>query len=304
MLKKTIGDLLREARNKKGLALQTIERQTGIATHNLLAIELDQFSLIDQDRLEEYLRSYADAVGFDYNELSRLVDEQLGRPSVTEPVSNYDDLFEQPEPVAEEEDYLLPARNSRTSGSRTSRRSSRSDKLDQEFSDFQPEKKKSILPGLLMTLATLVLLAGACYWLYLKFLANPQAKDKPAEPTTEVSSAPAAETPAETPAAAQLTVTGAPDATQVVVTNASAQPLAVEVSLSGAESTWLDLTPSEIPDGGIYLTVDQSTYTAHFPEGVTEGVLQLGTVQGVTVKIDGQPLDVTTTNGYITIKVQ
>ncbi|MGT2772228.1 helix-turn-helix domain-containing protein [Streptococcus marimammalium] len=65
MMQKSIGDLLTEARVKKGLQLVDIAKDLDIDAQYLLIMELGQFSLIPSDRLEEYLTRYATAVNLD-----------------------------------------------------------------------------------------------------------------------------------------------------------------------------------------------------------------------------------------------
>ncbi|MCU9533840.1 helix-turn-helix domain-containing protein [Streptococcus sp. CSL10205-OR2] len=65
MMQKSIGDLLTEARVKKGLQLVDIAKDLDIDAQYLLIMELSQFSLIPSDRLEEYLTRYATAVDLD-----------------------------------------------------------------------------------------------------------------------------------------------------------------------------------------------------------------------------------------------
>ncbi|MBJ8326328.1 helix-turn-helix domain-containing protein [Streptococcus pacificus] len=65
MMQKSIGDLLTEARVKKGLQLVDIAKELDIDAQYLLIMELSQFSLIPAERLEEYLTSYAAAVDLD-----------------------------------------------------------------------------------------------------------------------------------------------------------------------------------------------------------------------------------------------
>lgn len=309
-MKKTVGDLLREARNKKGLALQTIERSTGIATHHLLAIELDQFSLIEADKFDGYLRAYAEAVDLDYNDLRKDCDVQTTEPVVEPaptPVTSFDDLVAETKP-----DYVpqeLPPRSER--------RYSRSERGGQSAAKAPKKakkaKKKSALPGIIFGLLLIggLVYAAIKFDVYNKYIADLLPK------TTKTSTAPSKEEVEETPESsapavvegAQLAVTGGGESIEVVVTNA-AQPLKVDISLTAQDgsSSWVALTNSDLGEGGTTLNLDQPSYTATFTEGATEGLLTLGITQGIAIKIDGKELDLsaltTTATSFITIKVQ
>lgn len=64
-----MGDLLREARVQKKLSLEDIEKQTKIPQHYLLAMELDQFNILPQEKLDPYLKDYTAAVGLNLADL-------------------------------------------------------------------------------------------------------------------------------------------------------------------------------------------------------------------------------------------
>ena len=48
MREQTLGEFLRETRVQRKITLDDIESQTGISSHYLLALELDQFKIIPQ----------------------------------------------------------------------------------------------------------------------------------------------------------------------------------------------------------------------------------------------------------------
>ncbi|EPZ48392.1 hypothetical protein HMPREF1229_0166 [Streptococcus pyogenes GA40634] len=56
------------------------------------------------------------------------------------------------------------------------------------------------------------------------------------------------------------------------------------------------------------MTQDSPTYTATLPAEITESLLTLGVTNGVSVTIDGQPVDLSpltsTDLSYITFKIQ
>lgn len=69
MRKKLIGDTLRDGRVKKHLTLDELEGKTNIPSHHLLALELEQFKLIPEDKLESYIVIYSKFVDIDSDPL-------------------------------------------------------------------------------------------------------------------------------------------------------------------------------------------------------------------------------------------
>lgn len=315
-MKKTVGDLLREARNKKGLALQTIERSTGIATHHLLAMELDQFSLIDADQVDAHLQAYAQAVGLDAAEVKAYYDEQTNQPQYVTPELSLTTSFDA---LAAEthEDYQpapLPSRSSRRYS-----RSDRGNKAVSKSAERSSSKKKnhsSPLAGLIVKIILWVLLLGllafGAWTLYQRYFAQSASPSvaslSASSPAQVIESSSVPESSSEAPVSTtQLTVAGGGETIEVAVANAK-RPLTVEISLSGAERSWVALTNSDLGAGGITLSADQPTYTATLFDDATEALMTMGVSQGVTVKVDGQVLDTSALTpgitNYIVLKVQ
>lgn len=90
MRETSLGELLRETRVGKNITLDEIEAKTGISSHYLLAMELDQFKIIPEEKFGHFLKQYADIVGLDFDSLKRLYQLQVsfkketGTPSVTQ----------------------------------------------------------------------------------------------------------------------------------------------------------------------------------------------------------------------------
>lgn len=298
---KTVGDLLREARNKKGLALQTIERSTGIATHNLLAIELDQFALIDEAQLESYLRTYAEAVGLDYQVLTTASGFTLTPSASTEQVA-----APETQVTASAATVLpspsIPAVQPATSG-HLSRRATR-----------QSGKEGS--GGFFKVVVSLLLLAAlvfAGFTLYKEYFANGSSKTEVSEPsstsTAESSSTTASSSTAPSSSApvAKFAITGGGDAITVNVTGAK-KPVKIELSLTGAEQSWVSVSNSDLGEGGTLLNADKKSVTATMIEGANQSFIELGITQGLTIKVNGQTLDMSAitspTTSAITLNVE
>ncbi|HES2899520.1 TPA: helix-turn-helix domain-containing protein, partial [Streptococcus pyogenes] len=71
MSEKSLGEVLRESRVGKNITLDDIELKTGISSHYLLAMELDQFKIIPEEKFDQFLKEYADIVELDFNTLKR-----------------------------------------------------------------------------------------------------------------------------------------------------------------------------------------------------------------------------------------
>lgn len=308
-MKKTVGDLLREARNKKGLALQEIERQTGIGTHHLLAIELDQFSLIDEQQFDTYLETYAKVVDLDVAELRSRYDVQKDElPEVEDDEeTSYDELVLKTNP-----DYVPGSLGSRSSRHHVQK--AKSKKKNQA-------KKASSLPLLVLSLIALGIVAFIGWTLFKQKdqLANVlpktsqttasssvKASSSSAEKSTTSSSA-AASSSAPSASEAGLAVTGSGDSLAVTVTGAE-KPVKVEIAYTGEDSSWVGMTNSDLGDQGTILDAETPSHATTINPSATEALLSLGITKDVSIKIDGKELDMSaltsTSNSYITITIK
>lgn len=316
-MNKTVGDLLREARNKKGLALQNIERSTGIATHNLLAIELDQFSLIEADKLESYLKTYAQEVEVPYSSLMAATGfPDFSEPTpapVQEPVvpvapvsvekqvkANFENIVKNnPAPQATPVSSAASANMRRTGG--------RSNKSGGFFK-------------FVLSLLLLGAIAFAGFTLYKQYFADFLTKKEVASSsssssesekssssssyssTSASSTKPSSSAPAPT---TKLVVTGGGEGIDVTVTT-SKKPVKIELSLAGSGESWIGVSNSDI--GGVTLNTDNPKVVATLNEGTTQSLIELGVTQGVTIKINDQVLDMSditsTTSSAINLQIQ
>lgn len=300
-MNKTVGDLLREARTKKGLALQTIAKNTGISDHNLLAIELDQFSLIEEEHLDNYLKSYAEAVDLEFDSLkdSLAVQQTATELQDNRTETSYDKL------ILKENPNYVPG----SLGSRSSRRQSKRQR---------ESHRRSILPLLILSLLALGILVfvGFNFWKNLdkKPLSLPKtptvssnkAVDKSEEKNEKEGETPASSTTPSVPEQAKLTTEGGGESMTVRVSNAK-KPIEVEISFAGPESSWVGLSHSDLGEMGMMLGTDQS-HKAVLNDDAKEAELSFGITQGISVKIAGQELDMSlitsTANSFVTIIVE
>lgn len=321
-MRKTVGDLLREARTKKGLALQTIAKNTGISDHHLLAIELDQFSLIDEADLDNYLKAYTDAVGLDFATIKAEQQNQLAmvaNRAENHIETSYDEL------VLKENPNYVPG----SLGSRSSRRSS------------SRREEKSVLPLFLLSLLALGILLFVGFILFRELnkggqpsLAKPSSSlvstSQEKDPTKESEASSASQSssdkasseakseekeetspssttsPSSEEKTTKLTTNGGGENLEVTIADAK-KPVVVDIAFEG-ESSWVGLTNSDLGEVGTYLNGEQKTYKATLNEDATEAVLSMGITQGISIKVNDQPLDMSaitsTSNSYIVFTIE
>ena len=90
----------------------------------------------------------------------------------------------------------------------------------------------------------------------------------------------------------------------MTVTGAS-KHVEVELSVTTATS-WISLSDTDLA-GGATLSPENTTVTVTIPETVTNTTLTLGVVEGVTVRVAGQEVDLsalTEQSGYISFTIE
>ncbi len=76
----SVGEMLRSAREAKGLTLEAANRDTKISVEVLSSLEQDDFDSVGSDiYLKGFLRNYARFLGVDVEEVMRALDRQRGR---------------------------------------------------------------------------------------------------------------------------------------------------------------------------------------------------------------------------------
>ncbi|CAM4294310.1 hypothetical protein AT575_09810 [Streptococcus penaeicida] len=109
MREQTLGDFLRESRVSQKITLDEIENKTGISSHYLLALELDQFKIIPEEVFDSYLSQYAEIVNLDFQSLKQRFLDQTNKeqdnnePSITQQVE--EKLSKRPIP------FVFPTKN-------------------------------------------------------------------------------------------------------------------------------------------------------------------------------------------------
>lgn len=314
MREQTIGEILREARVAKHLTLEEVEEKTAIPSPHLLALELEQFKLIPKDKIETYLQQYSEAVELDTADLLEKYheqevdssDEEQEEHVVESTTTNTESIVKTPqdEPIsiaksASDDSFIIGSRSSRYKGK---------------------EKTNSYLPIVMLCLVALGILAFVSFvtWNQLQSDSNNASTSysvvhSSSSTTTdstlsESSSSTSESSSSEEDTSLKMSTEGSGNSLTVNLSNVT-DSLNVEISLSGADSSWVSVTNSESNDSGTLLSSTGTTsYTAVLPSGTTSSLITLGVTEGVTVTIDGQEVDTSaltsTTLSYITINIQ
>lgn len=314
MREQTIGEILREARVAKHLTLEEVEEKTAIPSPHLLALELEQFKLIPKDKIETYLQQYSEAVELDTADLLEKYHEQEVDSSdveqeehvVESTTTNTESIVKTPQDEtisiaksASDDSFIIGSRSSRYKGK---------------------EKTNSYLPIVMLCLVALGILAFVSFvtWNQLQSDSNnastsysvvhSSSSTTTDSTSSESSSSTSESSSSEEDTSLKMSTEGSGNSLTVNLSNVT-DSLTVEISLSGADSSWVSVTNSESNDSGTLLSSTGTTsYTAVLPSGTTSSLITLGVTEGVTVTIDGQEVDTSaltsTTLSYITINIQ
>lgn len=314
MREQTIGEILREARVAKHLTLEEVEEKTAIPSPHLLALELEQFKLIPKDKIETYLQQYSEAVELDTADLLEKYheqevdssDEEQEEHVVESTTTNTESIVKTPQDEtisiaksASDDNFIIGSRSSRYKGK---------------------EKTNSYLPIVMLCLVALGILAFVSFvtWNQLQSDSNnastsysvvhSSSSTTTDSTSSESSSSTSESSSSEEDTSLKMSTEGSGNSLTVNLSNVT-DSLTVEISLSGADSSWVSVTNSESNDSGTLLSSTGTTsYTAVLPSGTTSSLITLGVTEGVTVTIDGQEVDTSaltsTTLSYITINIQ
>ena len=313
MREQTVGEILREARVAKHLTLEDVEEKAAIPSPHLLALELEQFKLIPKDKVETYLQQYGEAVELDTADLLEKYHEQEVGSSdeeqeehVVESTTNIESIVKTPQDETisiaksiSDDSIIIGSRSSRYKGK---------------------EKTNSYLPIVMLCLVALGILAFVSFvtWNQLQSDSNnastsysvvhSSSSTTTDSTSSESSSSTSESSSSEEDTSLKMSTEGSGNSLTVNLSNVT-DSLTVEISLSGADSSWVSVTNSESNDSGTLLSSTGTTsYTAVLPSGTTSSLITLGVTEGVTVTIDGQEVDTSalasTTLSYITINIQ
>ncbi|HEL2402051.1 TPA: helix-turn-helix domain-containing protein [Streptococcus suis] len=262
MRQKSIGEVLRAARESRGWTFVDLQRMTKIHARYLQALEYNDFDSISEDEDVDYvLTVYADALELDADVLLEAYDSNS--------------LIKYRE---EGEEEILAAELKRS---------------------YRVKKKdhKSFLPLIYLLLASAFIIIFVTYIAYSRM----QTQVLPASETSysvvgqtatstssETSTPEQSTTSSSSISAKNISISGSGDYIVATVTE-TVYPVEVTLSVKDATS-WISLSGTELAEG-VVLSPENPTVTTSLPEGTSEAYLVLGVVKGVDITIAGQQLD-------------
>ena len=322
MREQTIGDILKNARIQRQLSFDELEIITKIPSHLLLAMELDQFVIVPEDMVENYLEQYAKAVDLDaaylLEKYQNQESEQTNIPDLALITENVKEKQNAERPKEVPNATYIPI--SQMDGQKSDQNRTSMDNIvhGSRASRYKTTKKSSsYVPIVLLCLIALAILA------FVFFIAWNQLRSQGGGSSTDysvVNSSQSSQTDSTLESSSDSVSSTEPSSSITMTTEVSGSNLAVNltgvsdsldviISLSGAENSWVSVTGSETGDSGTLLsTAGTTSYTATLPLGTTTSLITLGVTQGVSITIDGQELDMSglasTTVSYITLNIQ
>ncbi|NQJ17196.1 cytoskeleton protein RodZ [Streptococcus suis] len=281
MRQKSIGEVLRTAREGRGWTFVDLQRITKIQAKYLQALEYNDFDFIaNSDVVQSILKAYAEALELD-------ADVLLDAYETNSLVKYYED--------GEEE--------------------LRSSELKRSYK-VRKRKKNSYLPLIYLLLATGLIIIFVTYIVHSRLknrasitptttsysIVEPEASSGTETSSTE--QAQSNSTSSSSSATENVTISGSGSN---IVATLKTVTYPVEVTVTAKNTTsWISLSDTLL-EGGVTLTPDNPTVTTTIEEGVTSTTLILGVVKGVEVSVGGQKLELsalTADTGSITINFE
>ncbi|HEM4424881.1 TPA: helix-turn-helix domain-containing protein [Streptococcus suis] len=280
MRQKSIGEVLRTAREGRGWTFVDLQRITKIQAKYLQALEYNDFDFIaNSDDVHSILRAYAEALELD-------ADVLLDAYETNSLVKYYED--------GEEE--------------------LRSSELKRSYK-VRKRKKNSYLPLIYLLLATGLIIIFVTYIVHSR-LQNRASITPTTIVEQSVSEASSGTETSSTEQAQSNSTSSSSSATENVTISGSGSNIVatlktvtypVEVTVTAKNTTsWISLSDTLL-EGGVTLTPDNPTVTTTIEEGVTSTTLVLGVVKGVEVSVGGQKLDIsalTADTGSVTLNFE
>ncbi|MGR4071943.1 cytoskeleton protein RodZ [Streptococcus parasuis] len=288
MRQKSIGEVLRSARESRGWNLIDVQRMTKIQAKYLQALEYNDFEYIpDSNYIESFLVTYADALELD----SAVLLDAYKKNSL---VIYYEE--------GEEEEL--------------------STELKRRYKLRKKNKKDSFLPLFYLLLAAGLMIIFVTFVIHsrmkqISLFSNQSASYSVTRQVTnssnsiaststtgnviEESSSNSSTSSSTTSASEMIQVTGSGESVSATVSKIT-YPIDITVTADNTTS-WISLSDTTL-SGGVTLTPDNPSATTKIEEGVSSATLVLGVVKGVTITIGGQKLDtsaLTTQTGSITL---
>lgn len=281
MRQKSIGEVLKDARESRSWTIAEIQRMTKIQAKYVQALEYNDFEAIpDKEYTRSFLHRYAELLELDSSVILDAFDSNRL-------VVYYDD--------GNQEDSMLDMRR-----------------------NVKKKSTKSYLPLIYLLLASIFILIFVAY-IVSQRIQNQAIAPKPSssysiaaqssssssstEVTTETSESSTPPSSSEQPTV-KLEVSGSGSTLDVKVKGAE-KPVEVKLNVTTATS-WISLSETELANGTV-LSPDNKEVSITLPEGLKNTTLTLGVVNGVEVTVAGQKLNtsaLTDQAGYINLAIE
>ena len=314
MKEQTIGDILRESRVAQHLTLEEVEEKTSISSSYLLALELEQFQLIPENQIEDFIQKYGECVHLDTADLLAKYRKQRAAKPVKE-----DKKAPAPKQAAPTSKAVPYKTETPTSTQRVSQNVRTDDMVvgSRSSRHKNEEVTASYIPIILLSLVALGILAfvSLVTWNQLQSdrrTANTDYSVVYSKSSTSSSSSSESTSTSTSSSSSdnklKMTTEGGGSNLTVNLSNVP-DTVTVDISLSGADSSWVSVTNSASGDSVVLLSSTGTTsYSATLASGTKSSVITLGVTKGVTVTINGQKVDTSaitsTTLSYITLNIQ
>lgn len=281
MRQKSIGEVLRIARENLDMSLVEAQRQTKIQAKYLQCLEFNDFdSIPDSDYIPSFLSRYAEILDLD----AAVLLDAYQKNSL---VAFYEDG---------EEVYQSQLRRG-----------------------YKPQKKvKNYLPLIYLIMAASFILIFVTYIVYTRVqhqsdittLSSYVVVSQTSSTTSETSSLSSSATSSSSTSTASseekisLTTSGSENQLTATVSGTSG-PVDVTLSVTDATS-WISVSGTDLASG-VVLSPDNKTVTVQLAEGTTTTSIVLGVVEGVDITIAGQKLDtsaLTSQSATISVTIQ
>lgn len=310
----SIGELLRQARVKKGYDLEQTAQVSGVPSHYLLAMEMDQFKLLPQESVNSFIEQYAEAVDLDGVSLihgyrNMKVSQEQGKKVTPSVVPTQEEVSVASVKVDEKKKEQLPP--SPVEPEPTSAPEPKPLGQTRGSRHKEVDKKKSYLPLLSLLLLSLLILLFVGYITWQQAQKKTTSSSQPSSyslvsSTSEQISSSSSQQETGTTPQPSLAVSGGGDSLAVSLSNPSSE-VTIGFQLVEGEESWVAAYTDQLGEQGALLTADNPSYQVTLPAGTSSSLLTLGNTQGLAVTIDGQPLDLsalTSSLSYVTVTMQ
>ncbi|MGT2930404.1 helix-turn-helix domain-containing protein [Streptococcus dentasini] len=283
MKKKSIGQVLRDARQAKDLTVEQVSEDLELPMQYITVMELNQFKFVREGQVTDYLTRYGDYLELD----SQLLLEGYQNP-------DFEIEVDEDEPQEEEE---------------TAGQEQEPDKwkwLRSERFDYVEDDPNRRLPLVILSLLSLLMVGLIGTAVYFQWEQEASAT-APRSSLKAVGSSTQQTGPSESSTSSQSSLTAKTRGsyTTVKLTGDTPPKVTIEISQDFEDENLIRVTNSDLDKKGLALGGENKSVTITLTPNIDKTVITLDKVDHVTVKINGQTLDLSNLNkdntNYITL---